>query len=196
MSDVWFTAGLLLGERTDCDAVVERHNERVEPRDLVWILGNAATSMSAVPQIERFNGRKYLVCGDLDPAFAAHHPPGGKVAEVAKSYMELAPSLLGVVTGKAYPRDRMPIRSHLGLGIGTIDLWHFAWSIGPAFPGDPYAAYRQPPASRERRWQLCGDQPPQVRVIPERRLINVTADAWGRPIHAEEIREIVQKGQS
>lgn len=193
-ANVWFTAGLLFGERVGDEAVIKNHNDRVDPRDLVWILGNAATSMTALSQVERLNGRKYLICGPRDPLFAAHYPGGKGLPEAARLGMKAVPSLLGVITGRAYPRDRLPIRCYLGFGIGTVDLWHFAWQVGAARGDDLYADYRRPPTSKETRWQLCGDRPGHVRSIPERRLVNVTVEAWGRPVHADEVREIIQKG--
>lgn len=194
MTEVWFTAGHLFGEREHADAVIERHNERVEAGDLVWILGNLAIGTAELPQIERLMGRKYLICGDRDPAFAAPHADVESLDATVRGYLKFAPSLRAIVTGRTYPKNRIPIRSSIGFGYGIVDLWHFAWQIGPAYPGDPYTAYRRPPASKERRWQICGDQPADVRFDAGRHLINVTVDAWQRPVHIDEIREIVRKG--
>lgn len=194
--DTWFTGGHLLGDDSQGgqsgEKLVELHNERVEPRDLVWILGNAAVNEAGLELLRQMNGSKVLLCGAREPWFHGvtgdieDDRPGiaGKRWRRGASLVNEQGSLL-IMTGAT----RAPIHIPLGFGIETVKLWSFPyWSHMlerfPDYHPRPHVAGGAVP-----RWLVYGGDGGAPAVDRERRLINVGVGRRGyTPCHIDDLR--------
>lgn len=200
MGEAWFSAGHYfgMGAAESAELLVKQHNERVEPRDTVWLLGNVATgSPESLKYLARLNGRKHLICGPEDQAFVGHE---GFTPAEAKRYL-LEGGLSSIVTGKA----AKPIQLPFGFGYEPVLLWHFPYVDAPGI--DDYATQwrPQPPRIKVRPWLLYGQTPSDLPAAPElrplvagaghdgpHRQICVAVDAWDfAPAHQEQIQGII-----
>jgi hypothetical protein len=185
-TDVWFTAGHRLGTPgTYVDTVLEPHNARVEPGDLVWHLGGL-TAPGHLNLARGMTGNITAISAPGDETFVDAQGLGA--ADAAERLRKLSPNVKHVVTGRAFRKSRIPIVIPLGFGFDSISLWCLPYSGGM-----DTAPWRPPiPSKGERRWLLHAEN--RSAVNPVAREISVHRDAWdGRPVHIDEIREIIRK---
>lgn len=187
----WFTAGHNFeGEGVDAATVLEPHNARVEPDDLVWHLGNlrapgtVKSHLDETPVVEML-GRLSVIAGPGDDYFAG---AGEDFETRAEMLRHAVPQVERVITGRAFRKSRIPIVIPLGFGFDSISLWCLPYSGGM-----DTAPWRPPiPSKGERRWLLHAEN--RSAVNPVGREISVHRDAWdGRPVHIDEIRDIIRK---
>ena len=97
------------------EALIERWNERVQPDDVVWHLGDFAIRQRPAVVAEflgRLYGRKHLVAGNNDPP-ATREFEGW---ESVQSYLEIEANGVSLVL------CHYPFRSWRGMGKGWVNL--------------------------------------------------------------------------
>lgn len=208
----WYTADLHLGHERIIElcgrpfdsvtemneAIITRWNERVEPGDTVWVLGDVALgpiehSLALVP---RLHGHKILVAGNHDRCFA-----GYKVAQ-RLGWVERyrAAGFSGIVTGMAIAGPRgLPLRHALRREFGEsplaqVLLSHFPREGESGEREDRYREYR-PPGNKKgvATWLLHGHVHNAWTVKDHQ--INVGVDVWDfAPVPAETVCAIITDG--
>lgn len=187
-TDVWFTAGHMLGRTGDYfEEVVKPHNERVEREDLVWHLGgltvpgfgNLATQLL---------GKINLISGPGDETFVG--TPDVNAERNAEQVKLRAPNIKQVNTGRGFAKHRIPVLVPLGFGFESVGLWCLPYT-GTV----DTARWRPPiPTKTERRWLLHGQPSPVGEAVDVRnRQISVHIGCWdGKPVHIDEIRSTIR----
>lgn len=186
-ADVWFTAGHRLGGPGYVEDIVGPHNERVEPEDVVWHLGGL-TASGRLNLASKLAGRITLISAMDDDTFV--DAKGLQADGAVERLKKLAPNVEHVVTGSGFRKNRIPIVIPLGFGFDSVSLWCLPYSGGL-----DTARWRPPiPSKGERRWLIHGAPPNGAGVIhPGAREISVHREYWdGRPVHIDEIREIIR----
>lgn len=209
----WYTADLHLGHTRIIDlcnrpfatvtemneTIIFRWNERVEPDDTVWVLGDVALGSieESLALVSRLNGYLILVAGNHDRCFASRGT-AKQQAEWVQRYR--AAGFASVVTGAAIANGGQPLRHALrqefgGPMIEQVTLSHFP-RTGESNPdrADRFAAYR-PPVARKGpdEWLLHGHV--HNRWTINGRQINVGVDVWDfAPVPASDICSIIADG--
>jgi hypothetical protein len=180
MTEVWFTSDLMLDTPERAEYVVGQFNERVEPNDLVWILGNIVHTVEMLPYLDRMFGRKIVLPGELELAHGEDAWPG------------LFPGAR-TVNGKS----RQPLTIHVGGGLGPILLSSFPYVLASRvsdFSADRFRGWRPRPAA-SRKWLVRGSEGEIFDL--ERREVGVGFDAHGgAPVHIESVRQSIRLGAS
>jgi calcineurin-like phosphoesterase family protein len=227
----WFTADLHLGHEKIielCDrpfatvdemntTIIEKWNERVDPGDTVWVLGDFATRQikDALPLAACLHGRKILVAGDHDPCFHGYirksqdsqtltYGDGSMDKQMLAHQVDhyRAVGFSSVVTGKAARKRTgrpvvVPLRPMFGEpSVLSVQLSHFprAGDSDPSTP-DRYLDYR-PRTTTSRApqpWLLHGDVHRAWTV--NGRQVNVGVDVWDyAPVSAETLLSVIREG--
>jgi calcineurin-like phosphoesterase family protein len=158
------------------DAIVTRWNERVDPDDTVWVLGEVAVGRTddTLPLVELLSGTKILVAGNHDRCWAGHRKG---VARWTPRYLDagFAEIHQGVV--------ELDIAGHHVLAC------HFPYR-GDSHHDDRYVDER--PTDRGS-WLLHGHVHQAWRV--RGRMINVGVDAWNHaPVSEEQLAAVIANG--
>jgi len=187
---IWFTSDLHVGHANIikyCDrpfadvdemniALVERWNNLVSPRDIVYILGDLAMGKldDSLAVVEMLRGSKVLVIGNHDRPFGASP---GRRERMERKYIE-AGGLAGILHGT------------VPLQIGGHDVLasHFPYQDD----GDQrYKDHR--PIDEGHKWLLHGHVHERWKVRAEQRMINVGVDVWDfAPVHEDELVAIIR----
>jgi calcineurin-like phosphoesterase family protein len=210
----WYTADLHLGHERIielCDrpfssvaemneAIIARWNERVEPGDTVWVLGDVALGPieESLALVSRLKGHKILLGGNHDRLFAGYGPAKQRIGWVERYR---AAGFMDVVTGVAIAGRGHPVRHALrrefgGPMVERVALSHFP-RTGESETGraDRFEQYRPPHAKGKQvdEWLLHGHV--HNRWTINDRQINVGVDVWDfAPVPAEEICAILTEG--
>jgi calcineurin-like phosphoesterase family protein len=208
----WYTADLHLGHERIIElcgrpfesvsamneAIITRWNERVEPGDTVWVLGDVALGPieESLALVGRLNGHLLLVAGNHDRCFAGYGPAKQRIGWVERYR---AAGFQEVVTGVAIAGRGHPIRHALrrefgGPMVERVVLSHFP-RTGESMPGrtDRYAEFRPPVGKKSDEWLLHGHVHNGWTI--NGRQINVGVDVWDfAPVPAEEICDIIAEG--
>lgn len=210
----WYTADLHLGHERIIElcerpfasvtemneAIVTRWNERVEPGDTVWVLGDVALGSieESLALIGRLKGYKILLGGNHDRCFAGYGPVKKRLGWVERYR---AAGFMDVVTGIAIAGRGHPVRHALrrefgGPMVERVALSHFP-RAGESRPGreDRFEQYRPPHAKGRQvdEWLLHGHVHNAWTV--NGRQINVGVDVWNfAPVLAEEICSVITDG--
>lgn len=186
---LWLTSDLHLGHHNIiryCDRpfadvdemdreLVRRWNERVEPADTVWVLGDVALGpiQRSLDLVGGLGGEKHLVSGNHDRCW----PGNRKWERWVDRYREAG--FVEIVT-----------RTDLDLGDGLVlPACHFPYR-GDSHDDDRFIPYR--PAD-EGGWLLHGHVHERWKV--DDRQINVGCDVWGyAPVAAADLRALVAAG--
>jgi calcineurin-like phosphoesterase family protein len=208
----WYTADLHLGHERIIElcgrpfssvaemneAIVTRWNERVEPGDTVWVLGDVALGSieESLALVSRLHGHKILVAGNHDRCFAGYGTPKQRFGWVERYR---AAGFADVVTGVAIAGRGLPIRHALrrefgGPVVAHTILSHFPRTGESRQIADRYQEYRPPSSKRaDDEWLLHGHV--HNRWTVDKRQINVGVDVWDfAPVPAETICSIVTDG--
>ena len=187
----WFTSDLHLGHTNiinysnrpfyDVDemhsALITAWNDRVDPSDEVWILGDLAMGRltSTVPLVEHLNGEITLLCGNHDMPWFVRSPKTHQKWD--HLYEATGIRVLGGHT------------EQLDVGGCTVDVSHFPYS-GDSHDIDRFPEYR--PVD-EGRWLLHGHV--HERWRQQGKQINVGVDAWGgAPVSETTVAELILAG--
>ena len=137
------------------EELVRRFNERVAPKDELWILGDFSMGEKIVPIIlPKFNGTKYLVSGNH-----CQTHPSRKNHEAAKlRYLHYG--FAGVF--------------HEVHNFHGFLLNHMPY-VEEGAHGAKYAQWRP---KDEGKWLLCGHVHQSFKIDIPRRTINVGCDVW------------------
>lgn len=164
----WFTSDLHLGHQNilayarrpfvDLDEmhaeITRRWNERVEPDDVVWILGDLAMGRidETLPICAGLTGIKVLICGNHDRPWAGN--TRDRRHDWAYRYRTEA-GLAVVLPGQLNNQRAMPyvLRSANGNYDRSVYLSHFPY-IGDSHDVDRYEKWR--PHDDGRSWLLHG----------------------------------------
>lgn len=211
--NTWYTADLHLGHERIIElcarpfssvtemneAIITRWNERVEPEDTVWVLGDVALGPieESLGLISRLNGYLILVAGNHDRCFAGYGTARQRAGWVERYR---AAGFRGVATGAAIATGRgQPLRHALrrefgGPVVECVTLSHFPRWGEPTFGRpDRFAQYRPPAAKGADQWLLHGHV--HNRWTINGRQINVGVDVWDfAPVSASEICSIITDG--
>lgn len=179
------------------EIMIERHNERVEPKDHVWLVGDVCLGPieESLAKLARLNGHLVLLSGNHDRTFAGYNGKGypDKSVEWTSRYRDAVPNLRGVVTGRGFARSKIPITIPIGLGLSPVQVWHFP-RHGDPIEGDRYDEWRPPrPKADALPWLIHGHTHSPVPFEPDKRQIHVGVDAWDfRPVHLEEVQGLIR----
>lgn len=231
----WFTADLHLGHENiirSCGrpfatvdemnrTIIERWNERVDPQDTVWVLGDFAMGSikDTLLLVDQLHGHKVLVAGNHDRCFHGYkksrdpdrtHTPAELAAWVER-YREAG--FASVVTGAAMlKRTGRPVTTRLrpefvSIGRGNqmvpdppdaplVQLSHFprAGESRPDYP-DRYVRYRPRPAGGRKPdpWLVHGHV--HNGWTTNGRQVNVGVDVWDfAPVSAETLISVITEG--
>lgn len=209
----WYTADPHLGHANIIDycarpfatvtemneTIITRWNERVEPDDTVWVLGDVALGPieESLALVSRLNGYLMLVAGNHDRCFAGYGTVGQRAGWVERYR---AAGFSAVMTGMAIANGGHPLRHALrrefgGPMVERVVLSHFPRS-GDSVAGraDRFAPYRPPAAKRgPDEWLLHGHV--HNRWTINSRQINVGMDVWDfAPVPASDICALITDG--
>jgi calcineurin-like phosphoesterase family protein len=227
----WFTADLHLGHEKIielCDrpfatvdemnaTIIEKWNERVDPEDTVWVLGDFAMGQikDTLPLVARLHGRKVLVAGNHDRCFHGYvlkrqgnqvltygDEPFGKQMLDHQAAWYRAAGFSSVVTGRAARKRTgrpvvVPLRPTFGEpSVLSVQLSHFP-RAGESDPStsDRYLDYRpkSPGNPRNVPWLLHGHVHRAWTV--NGRQVNVGVDVWDyAPVSAETLLSVITEG--
>lgn len=208
MTEVWFTSDHHFGHarinelagrpfsspEEAAETMIERHNERVEPGDAVWLLGDLCmgTIAESLPYLARLNGRKHLISGNHDRTFAGQESSPQKAAEWVKRYKGEG-GLSSIITGTGFAKAGRPVQIPFGFEFEPVWLWHFPYT-GDSQEGECFDRWRpQPPAKGTRPWLLHGHTHSTERVDVANRQIHVGVDAWDfAPVRQDQIRDLIR----
>lgn len=208
----WYTADLHLGHERIielCDRpfgsvgemneeILTRWNERVEPGDTVWVLGDVALGPieQSLALVSRLHGHKILVAGNHDRCFAGYGTAKQRLGWVERYQ---AAGFADVVTGVAIADRGLPVRHALraefgGPPIARVVLSHFPRTGESGIQNDRYQGYRPPSGGKaDLEWLLHGHV--HNRWTIHRRQVNVGVDVWDfAPVPAETICSIITDG--
>ena len=191
MSSVWFTSDthfghrLMLTERNfdsidaHDESIVDAWNSTVRPGDTVWHLGDVAVmgSNRVGPDnplgvlLRRLHGEIHLVAGNHDPV----HPQRRDSHRRQREWLGVFASIQSAARRRI---DR-----------AEVLLSHYPYT-GDHTEVDRDTQWR---LRDEGRWLLHGHTHSRQRV--HGRQIHVGVDAWGRPVHADEIAEIIKESR-
>jgi calcineurin-like phosphoesterase family protein len=157
------------------EALIRRWNERVDPADEVWVLGDFALGRIADSLAcgLRLNGRKSLVVGNHDRMFGARRE--SEYREWVERYADEAG--FAQVVGNVAAR----------IGDVSVQVSHFPYQ------GDSHDADRFDDArpDDDGRWLLHGHVHEKWKV--NGRQINVGVDVWGfAPVAEHELERIIR----
>lgn len=208
----WYTADLHLGHERIIElcarpfdsvaemneAIITRWNERVEPADTVWVLGDVALGPieDSLALVSRLHGHLILVAGNHDRCFAGYGSVKQRIGWVERYRTA---GFTDVVTGVAIAGRGHPVRHALrrefgGPMVQRVALSHFPRS-GESTAGraDRFADYRPPVGKKADEWLLHGHVHNGWTI--NGRQINVGVDVWDfAPVPAEEICAIIADG--
>lgn len=162
-------------------ALISRWNERVQPDDVVWHLGDFSMSITAMERVvPRLNGRIHLVAGNHDGCWTAH-PSTSRRAQAVKSINRYLAAGFHTVYDSGVVADHR-------IGDLPVMLSHLP-AMGDHFTEHRYAEQRPDPgvlpllcAHVHQSWLVNGRQ------------INVGVDQWGfAPVHSQVILELIAK---
>lgn len=215
----WFTADLHLGHARIIElcgrpfetvdemnrTIIERWNERVDPDDTVWVLGDVAMGVIAesLALVHLLHGHKILIAGNHDRCFHGygdHATRADKLARWTDSYREAGFS--SVVDGAAMlKRTGRPATAPLRHSFGephvlTAQLSHFP-RAGESEPDRPdrYQRYRPRPAAKSSTepWLLHGHVHNAWTI--NGRQVNVGVDVWDfAPVSSETLLSVITDG--
>jgi calcineurin-like phosphoesterase family protein len=220
----WFTADLHLGHEniiSSCQrpfetvdemnrTIIEKWNERVDPADTVWVLGDFALGpiLESIVLVSQLHGHKILVAGNHDRCF--HGYKKSRDPELTHTPVELArwvatykeAGFADVVTGQAMLKRTgrpitVPLRPEFGADpVLSVQLSHFprAGESRPGYP-DRYVRYRPRPAARPKddAWLVHGHVHNGWTV--NERQVNVGVDVWDfAPVSAETLLSVITDG--
>jgi len=225
----WFTADLHLGHEriiSLCNrpfetvdemnkTIIEKWNERVDPQDTVWVLGNAASGAMHTPPrstadglvlCNQLHGHKILVAGDYDQCFHGYWDGNGAQTVARRDFWTAqyrdAGGFADVVTGKAMLKRTgkpviVPLRPEFGMApVLSVQLSHFPRAgDSPLDSSDRYARYRPRPAgaSKVDPWLVHGHVHNAWTV--NGRQVNVGVDVWDfAPVSAETLLSVITEG--
>jgi calcineurin-like phosphoesterase family protein len=182
----WYTADLHFGHRNIinyCErpwpsteamdaGLVERWNDKVEPGDTVWVLGDVALSPKAIAPVSGLNGHKILVAGNHDACWDRHRGYRNKIdAYRTAGFVEVHTS--GVVDDHR-------------IGHRTVRLAHLPY-VGDHTDSDRYADRRP---LDDGRPLICGHV--HTRWRTRGRQINVGVDMWDyAPVSTETLTRLI-----
>ncbi|WP_277212307.1 metallophosphoesterase family protein [Isoptericola croceus] len=195
-ANVWFTSDVHFGHEYVArlrgfdtaaehdEAVCDALHGHIGPKDTVWWLGDLATSAPgrALSFIGALEATHHLVAGNHDRV----HPMHRKAHNHQRDYLEVFASV------SAAARRRIDRREVL--------LSHFPYDTGddqadhPAADGTPQVRHTQWRLPDEGRWLLHGHTHLADQVRHDHQ-IHVGWDAWSRPVHLDEIAELIRQGE-
>lgn len=194
-AEVWFSAGHRLGRTVKDDpskidtawseTLIKNHNDRVEPEDLVWLLGGVTGGPEidvSLSYLSRLNGRIVLVSGLTDRTFAAN--PDHE--EWVRRYRLAAPNVTHIITGSGFLKSGIPVGLPGGFGQDPVWLWHWPYT------GDVDSARYRPRPGKIRRWLLHG-QPYSEGGLTRRELSVHVATHGFAPISTDDAQQIIRK---
>jgi calcineurin-like phosphoesterase family protein len=189
---VWFTSDLHLGHARICELaerpfasveemnaeLVRRWNERVEPHDYVWVLGDLCMGKlsDSLAIASRLRGFKILVPGNHDRVSELYKGSDVKKLQWRSDYQ-----------GAGFVLAREHVTQFELVPRVFVDLNHFPYH------GDHVGEERYPEARPydHGRWLLHGHLHCKERVTGERQL-HVGVDAWDyAPVSAEELAKLM-----
>lgn len=218
----WFTADLHLGHEKIIELccrpfrtvdemnrmIIEKWNERVDPDDTVWLLGDVAMGQidDTLKLIEQLHGNKILVAGNHDRCFHGYQGKAdtpyspAELADWVRRYRDAGFS--SVITGQAMlKRSGKPVVVPLRPEFGTdpvlgVQLSHFPRE-GESEPGRPdrYERYRPRPAvsTKTEPWLVHGHVHNAWTI--NGRQVNVGVDVWDfAPVSAETLLSVITEG--
>lgn len=186
----WFTSDLHFGHKniiTHCDrpwdsveamndGLVQRWNERVEPHDAVFVLGDLVWGSinSAAGWLRQLNGYKYLVPGNHDTVWEGHKNP--KVSH----RNQLQGMGFSVIPGE------FRYTFEVGGGFTKVKLCHFPYHFdNDGRHDDPFPDAHP---EDEGQWLIHGHVHTTWKVDRARRQFNVGVDVWDwYPVHEDMI---------
>lgn len=156
-------------------ALIDRWNDRVDPSDTVYVLGDVAMGKIAdsLPLASKLHGEKFLVAGNHDRCWS-----GNKKADAWRDrYVEVGFRLL--------PEEGW----HVLDGGLQVTICHFPFT-GDSGDEDRHVEYRP---TDEGQWLLHGHV--HDAWLQRGRMINVGVDAWGgSPASEDDIRAVIAMG--
>lgn len=220
----WFTADLHLGHEhiiSLCNrpfatvdemnkTIIEKWNERVDPEDTVWVLGDFAMGpiKDTLLLADQLHGHKILVAGNHDRCFHGYKVSRDPV--VLHTPAELAhwvglykiAGFADVITGQAMLKRTgrpvvVPLRPEFGMDpVLSVQLSHFprAGESRPDYP-DRYVHYRPRPNGPSKRdpWLVHGHVHNGWTV--NGRQVNVGVDVWDfAPVSTETLLSVITEG--
>lgn len=227
MNDFWFTSDWHLGHArinelarrpfSSVDemneTIIARYNELVKPEDSVWIVGDVCMGPidRSLALVQRFNGRKYLICGNHDRPFHgyADNATNPDQRELWRSRYRAAGFDL-VDTG--FTMLRRGFGHLVGLRLPendqrrtVVELSHFPSADvvdGESQPNrlDRFADYRPrkldgTDRNRVPRWVVCGHVHDSWTV--QRRNVNVGVDRWNYyPVHEDQLLTLIDEKEA
>lgn len=215
-SQTWFTADLRLGDKSALlnrpfetvdemnTTIIEKWNERVDPGDTVWVLGNFGSGhvYDSIALASLLHGRKILVAGAHDQCFHGYEADRdrGALERWVAVYREAGFS--SVVTGKAMlKRTGRPVTIALRHSFGeppvlSVRLSHFPLE-GDSDPAQPdrYARYRPRSSTKPGSdpWLLHGHVGNAWTVND--RQVNVGVAVWDfAPVSSDTLLSVITDG--
>lgn len=220
----WFTADLHLGHENIIEScnrpfatvdemnktIIEKWNERVDPEDTVWVLGDFGFGplYESIVLATHLHGHKILVAGNHDQCFHGYikeHDPDvthtpAELGRWVATYREAG--FAAVVTGRAMLKRTgkpvvIPLRPEFGAApVLNVQLSHFP-RAGESRPDQPdrYVRYRPRPAapSKVDPWLIHGYVRNAWTV--NGRQVNVGVDVWDfAPVSAETLLSVITDG--
>lgn len=194
--EVWFSAGHRFGRLREDDhapevdhdyaeVLIGNHNDRVEPGDLVYLLGNVTDGPEidvALSYLARLNGQIILISGPLDRTFVTNDDH----EEWVQRYQLAAPNVAHIITGRGFIKSGLPIGLPGGFGQEPVWLWHWPYT------GDVESARYRPRPGKDRRWLLHGGAAAEGDL--KRRELSVhLAHHQQAPISVDDARQIIRK---
>lgn len=150
------------------EAIVERWNDAVADRDMVWVLGDVAMGTRRIGIVSRLKGRKVLVAGNHDSCWVGHK----RWRRAEKLYLEAG-------FGHVYPSGQVAVRTQDGT---DVLLSHLPYR-GDSHAEDRYADRR--PVD-EGLPLICGHVHEKWKA--RGRMLNVGVDQWDfRPVLEETV---------
>lgn len=171
------------------EVLVQRHNQLIEPHDIVWLLGDicAGQDSSSLDWIGQLNGRKYLIAGAQDRCFAGMATDPKRLARWVARYLDAGITHVSTGTGIA-SRGGKPVRVLLSDG-HRVDVCHLPYEVIPTDRDGSDDRFRP---WRPRRGRPVGAAPWLVHGHVHNawrmreRQINVGVDLWNfAPVPAE-----------
>jgi calcineurin-like phosphoesterase family protein len=171
--------GNLVGDPdAHAEAIIEIINSMVRHDDILWCLGDMTLGKlsSGLKILSRINGRKQLVYGNHDKGSPIHQ----NAWKIQGQYLEVFESV------QAYAKLKMA-------GVtNSVLLSHFPWNGDGEGSRDLEERYSQFRLNRDPsvpRVLIHGHTHSDLRVDgPDS--IHVGWDAWKRPVHLDEVREL------
>jgi calcineurin-like phosphoesterase family protein len=151
------------------ESLIQKWNDTVGPKDVVWYLGDFSLSRKALPIVSRLNGEIHLIPGNHDKCF----PMRTKHLKMAEVYKASGFAEVYFTPQHLPELDAM--------------MWHLPYLPGDITEGDfRYPEWR---LEDEGARLLCGHVHEKWKV--QDRMINVGVDQWDfRPVSIDQISAI------